>query len=29
VSNTGDFAEVIPCENKYVSENDIVISLAK
>jgi PTS system beta-glucosides-specific IIC component len=29
VSNTGDFAEVIPCENKFVSEKDIIISLAK
>ena len=29
VSNTGDFADVSPCENKYVSNSDIIISLAK
>ncbi|WP_238916344.1 beta-glucoside-specific PTS transporter subunit IIABC [Clostridium sp. YIM B02555] len=29
VSNTGDFADVSPCESKYVSDNDIIISLAK
>lgn len=29
ISNTGDFAAVSPCESKHVSDNDIIISLAK
>lgn len=29
VSNTGEFADVSPCESKQVSDNDIIISLAK
>ena len=29
VSNTGDFVDVSPCESKHVSDNDIIISLAR
>lgn len=29
VSNTGDFADVSPCESKHVSDEDIIISLAR
>lgn len=29
VSNTGDFADVVPCENNHVSAENIIISLVK